>query len=277
MSDDKHDSNEQFDPNRRKFLKNSGIFAGGLLGGTVVGGLLFNQVQPETKPKKQQQQNIALLQDARVFFDRKEDFEILSAATERIFPEDDHGPGAIELGVPYFIDKQLNSSWGKNAHEYMNGPFPQNSFVREYEKMDVNKSNQGPNADVLPSIPSARYQTRLDRGEIFIQGIRAIEMESKRHFDTSFVKLDGEQQDEILTAFDQGDVAIPGVSSETFFNLLVQMTIEGAYADPVYGGNKEMAGWKMKEYPGPRASYLNEIESDKFIEMEQESLRDYQS
>ena len=54
------------------------------------------------------------------------------------------------------------------------------------------------------------------------------------------------------------------------------MTIEGAYADPVYGGNKDMMGWKMKEYPGPRLGYLEEIDKEEFILKEPESLRDYQ-
>ncbi|MEI3613953.1 gluconate 2-dehydrogenase subunit 3 family protein [Pseudogracilibacillus sp. SO30301A] len=47
----------------------------------------------------------------------------MSAATERIFPKEDKGSGAIELGVPYFIDKQLNNSWGTNAHVYMERAF----------------------------------------------------------------------------------------------------------------------------------------------------------
>lgn len=276
MSDAQKSMNEnkQYDPDRRRFLKNTGFFASGIIGGSVIGGLLVSPYK--TKEKDVKHEAVNELQDARVFFDRREDFEILSAATERIFPKDDNGPGAIELGVPYFIDKQLNGAWGTNAYDYMNGPFPQNTFVRQYEKMDVKQSKQGPNAEVLPGIPSARYQTRLNRGEMFIQGLRAIEKESQNHFNESFIKLDGSEQDEILTSFENGDVQIPGVSSKIFFNLLLQMTIEGAYADPVYGGNKNMMGWKMKEYPGPRASYLNEIESDEFIVMEQKSLKDYQ-
>lgn len=277
MSDDKTKENdEKYDPSRRRFIKNTGILAGGVVGGSILGGLLTNQFQtkPETSEKAETSTD---LQDARMFFDRREDFNTLSAATERIFPKDDNGPGAIELGVPYFIDKQLNGSWGTNAHVYMEGPFLQDAFVREYEKKDVKQSKQGPNAEVLPGIPGARYQTRLNRGEIFLQGLRTMEKESQKRFETSFDKLEGEQQDEILTAFEKGEIDIPGISSQTFFNLLRQTTIEGAYADPLYGGNKNMMGWKMKEYPGPRASYLNDIESEEFIVMEQKSLRDYQS
>lgn len=278
MADDKNKNNtdESFDPDRRKFMKNSGIFAGGIVGGSLLGGLLTNQLQ--SKPEKQvKQTEVADLQDARVFFDRKEDFNVLSAATERLFPKDKNGPGAIELAVPYFIDKQLNGSWGTNVHEYMEGPFPINPFVREYEHKDVKQSKQGPNAETLPGIPGARYQSRLNRGEIFIRGLRTMEQVSRDKFGEIFDKLEGKQQDEILTAFENGEIDMPGVSSKTFFNLLFQTTLEGAYADPVYGGNKNMMGWKMKEYPGPRMAYAADIDAEEFILMEPESLRDYQS
>lgn len=267
---------EKYDPSRRKFIKNTGILAGGVVGGSLLGGILTNQFQ--TKPDTPLKDTEAgSLQEARLFFSRKEDFNVLSAATERLFPEDEHGPGAIELGVPYFIDKQLNSSWGTNAKVYMKGPFSQTNFVREYEKKDRNQSEQGPNTSVLPDLPTPRYQTRLNRGELFLIGIRTMDKKSQEKYKTSFDKLEGDQQDDILTSFERDEVAMPGISSGTFFNLLLQLTIEGAYADPVYGGNKNMLGWKMKEYPGPRAAYINDIESEDFIEMDQMSLKDYQS
>src|SRR5690625_1275384 len=120
MSDDDN-RDENYDPSRRRFLKNTGILAGGVVGGSVLGGLLTNQFQ--TKPEVKEAEIEKDLQEARMFFDRKEDFNVLSAATERIFPEDENGPGAIELGVPYFIDKQLASGYGMNEKEYMQGPF----------------------------------------------------------------------------------------------------------------------------------------------------------
>ncbi len=266
-------NDEHYDPGRRRFIKNTGILAGGVVGGSILGGLLTNQFQKEPELTE----NETDLQDARLFFDRREDFNVLSAATERLFPKDDNGPGAIELSVPYFIDKQLNSSWGWNAKNYMKGPFIQDEYVREYEHKDRHQSQQGPNTSVLPDLPTPRYQTRLTRGEIFLIGIRTMQQVSQDKFEESFDKLEGEQQDEILTAFENGEVDMPGVSSKTFFNLLLQTTIEGAYADPVYGGNKNMMGWKMKEYPGPRAAYISDIDAEKFIKMDQKSLKDYQS
>jgi len=268
-----HTKEENYDPDRRRFIKNTGLLAGGVVGGSLLGGFFTNQYQ--TKPATEEKG--AILQEARVFFSREEDFNTLSAATERIFPANDNGPGAIELGVPYFIDKQLNGHWGSNAYAYMSGPFIQSAYVREYEQKDTDQSKTGPDSIVMPSIPSPRYQTRLNRGEVFLVGLRKLREESIDRFDEPFDKIDPEQQDDILQDFEDEKVDIPGVTTEAFFNLLVQTTLEGAYADPVYGGNKNMDGWRMKEYPGPRSAYIGDIESEEFIKMEPKSLKDYQS
>jgi len=266
--------NEEKLYSRRHFLKNTGLVAGGVVGGSLLGGFLTNQFQTkDTKTKDTQEQN---LQEARVFFDRSEDFAVLAAATERIFPEDDQGPGAIELGVPYFIDKQLAGSWGTNAKEYMHDPFMQTQDIEDYQRKDTDQDKSGANTSTKAPTPTPRYQTRLNRGELFLYGLRTIEKVSKDEFGDSFVDLEEEQQDEVLQMFENGEVDMNGVVSITFFNLLLQTTIEGVYADPVYGGNKHMMGWKMKEYPGPRMAYIDDIESEEFIVMEQKSLRDYQ-
>lgn len=190
--------------------------------------------------------------EARLFFKQKKDFDVLSFATERIFPEDENGPGAIKLGVPYFIDKQLAGSYGSNKFDYMKGPV---------QKVKVDSS----------------YQTLMTRGEVFIEGVRKLNDESLKTYDAEFFDLEGEQQDEILTAMEAGEIELRSVKGSTFFNLLRQMTIEGAYADPLYGGNKNMMRWKMKEHPGIRAGYSDLIEEEEFQIIEQMSSKDYQS
>ena len=54
--------------------------------------------------------------------------------------------------------------------------------------------------------------------------------------------------DEILTAFQKGDIEMVGVTSAFFFALLRAATLEGAYSDPMYGGNRNMDGWRMKGF-----------------------------
>lgn len=242
-------SNQEESISRRKFIKNAGLVTGGIVGGGFLGGIIGNQwwgetetaTTPETAPD---------FSEARVFFNRREDFNVLSWATERILPEDDNGPGVIALGVPYFIDKQLAGAWGNNTDEYMMGPFVEGE-------------------------PTQGMQTALTRGEVFIQGLRKINKVSNEEHGDSFPELEEEQQIEILTMFENGEVELEDVSAQTFFNMLRQGTLEGAYSDPLYGGNRNMDGWRMREYPGPQSSYVNHIEEEDFVVMDPISLSDY--
>jgi gluconate 2-dehydrogenase gamma chain len=55
---------------------------------------------------------------------------------------------------------------------------------------------------------------------------------------------------------DNGDAT--GFSDPTnrvFFKTLRDDVIEGMFADPVYGGNKNMVGWKLIGYPGAQRAY----------------------
>src|SRR5699024_12376665 len=70
--------------------------------------------------------------------------------------------------------------------------------------------------------------------------------------------------------FSNGDVKMKGIDSNHFFDLLLSTTLEGAYSDPMYGGNRNMEGWKMKEYPGSVASYTDMIEEKEFVKMRSE-------
>src|SRR5699024_2618318 len=131
--------------------------------------------------------------------------------------------------------------------------------------------------DALPISPTPRYQTRMNRGELFLAGIRRIQEVSEEEYGETFVALDAEQQDKILQMFEAGEVEMNAVAPVTFFNFLLQITLEGVYSDPVYGGNKNKMGWKMKEYPGQRMGYKEEIEEEEFIVMETKRLREYQA
>src|SRR5690625_1264249 len=243
------DSKNTHDASRRKFIKNSGIATGGVVGGALLGGLIGNPFKSKEKATDDKPEK--LYTETRMFFTRVEDFNVLKQATERIYPEDDNGPGAIGLGVPYFIDKQLAGDFGSNKKDYMKGP------SQKVENIDT-------------------YQTLMTRGDVFIEGLRKMNAESKKHHDENFFDIEEEQQDNILKDLEDGNIKLKGVDSSTFFNLLLQMTIEGAYSDPLYGGNKDMQGWKMKEHPGIRASFFDLVDSEDFEKLDPVSLKDYQ-
>jgi gluconate 2-dehydrogenase gamma chain len=61
-------------------------------------------------------------------------------------------------------------------------------------------------------------------------------------------------------ASSRGGKDLDGVPSEIFFQMLLQMTVEGYFADPVYGGNKDMLAWKMVGFPGAYADYYDLVD-----------------
>ena len=46
-----------------------------------------------------------------------------------------------------------------------------------------------------------------------------------------------------------------------FWTALYQTVIEGMFSDPIYGGNRDKASWKMVGYPGLPATYKEEIKT----------------
>src|SRR5699024_3377269 len=142
------------------------------------------------------------------------------------------------------IDKQLAGSWGTNGDDYRQGPFT--------------------NRDDLEADDKANH-ARENRGKIFLEGLRAMNKESQKRFNTSFDKAEDDQKGEIMSDLEAGKINMNSVSSDGFFFLLKQATEEGAFCDPLYGGNKNMAGWKMKEFPGAQASYRGVIDKDEFV------------
>jgi gluconate 2-dehydrogenase gamma chain len=44
---------------------------------------------------------------------------------------------------------------------------------------------------------------------------------------------------------------------------LLAITMEGFFADPVYGGNRGKAGWKLLGYPGLPATYAQAVKTHK--------------
>lgn len=245
-----NDKDKEFDSSRRRFMKNTGIAVGGIAGGSLLGGLLTNQLQTDKKTAPQKDKQEQIYSEARMFFTRIDDFVVLEKATERIFPKDDNGPGAIELGVPYFIDKQMAGAWGINGGDYRQGPF------------------------AAPE-PTVEHSS-LTRGQIVLSGVRKMNQISNERFDASFDEAEEDQQIEILQDFESGKVKMAGVNSSSFFGLLRTLTLEGVYSDPLYGGNRNMAGWEMKEYPGAVSSYADIIEDDDFVKKEPRGLTDYQ-
>ena len=237
---------------RRKFLKATGLAVGtAALGSVLTPAVTTSEVHAAQHAHTAASGSGAKLIRGKHFFTNALDFNTLSAAAERIFPKDELGPGAIELGAPYFIDNQLASAYGINAREYTEGPYAQGS------------PTQGP-------------QTALLNKDLFLQGLAALNAQSNSTFKKNFPDLSDVQKDDILRMCQAGNIPTVGFTSSYFFSMLREAVLAGVYADPIYNGNLNMEGWKMKEYPGAQMFYTDIIETDVFQKIDPMSLADMQ-
>jgi gluconate 2-dehydrogenase gamma chain len=156
------------------------------------------------------------------------------AAVDTLIPADDLSPSGSECGVAVFIDRQLAGAYGMGARLYRQGPFPK-------------------------AKPELGYQLTLNPREFFRAGIAAANAWTRDVYGHDFDRLSGKDREAALTAMEDNSAPFAGFSSQTFFNALLQITMEGFFSDPIYGGNRDMAAWKMIGYPGLPATYREEV------------------
>jgi gluconate 2-dehydrogenase gamma chain len=76
---------------------------------------------------------------------------------------------------------------------------------------------------------------------------------------------------------EQGKADFPDFNAKPFFEALYQSAMEGFFADPIHGGNRDKASWRMVGYPGLPASYGAKAETyrGKKINIEPQSIADF--
>src|ERR1700684_3072583 len=156
------------------------------------------------------------------------------AAADTIIPPDPLSPSGSDCGVANFIDRQLAGAYGTGARLYRQGPFPKG------------KPEQG-------------YQLSLNPREFFRAGVASANEFTRKTYGKDFDRLNEEQRIAALKTREEGKDEVKGFGSAMFFNALLQITMGGFFADPIYGGNRAMASWKMAGYPGLPATYRHDI------------------
>src|ERR1700730_7671850 len=170
----------------------------------------------------------------------------IEAAMARIMPTDDQ-PGAREAGTIDFLDRYLSGLGFIYAKPDGSG----------FEKL------QGKRADA--------WKQRIDiiRAK-YVEGIMELDRRCESQIGAEFLRLTTEQQDRILDGMehpalkneagaDEAKSAEPALQQTNaeidldFFPLLALHTRQGFYADPLYGGNKDRAGWKLIGFEGPES------------------------
>ena len=103
----------------------------------------------------------------------------------------------------------------------------------------------------MPDAPAARYRL----------GLKALADHIKNVFSGKlFHDLTPVEQEKLLADLESGSLELKEIKGTAFFSLLLQNTQEAFFADPIYGGNRDMVGWKLIGFPGARYDYRDWVE-----------------
>ncbi|MFC7397521.1 gluconate 2-dehydrogenase subunit 3 family protein [Chelatococcus sp. GCM10030263] len=172
-----------------------------------------------------------------LFFFNDQEAAFIRAAVDRLIPPDPAWPGGAEADVLTYIDRQLAGAYGAGERMYLNGPW------------------------LADAPPQQGYQLRFTPAQLYQIGIE----ETRKHVrDTNngreFWELTDTGMDAVLTGLENGGITLPSLPAPVFFETLLANTVEGFFADPAYGGNRDMAGWRMVGFPGAYAQYLDLVD-----------------
>lgn len=111
-------------------------------------------------------------------------------------------------------------------------------------------------AGVLNYIDLALAGAYADQQDMYRRGLAALDAYCKATHNAIFAKLDAARQDTVIKALeDNKATGFTSPSAAAFFNTLRTHTMEGMFADPVYGGNKDFAGWRLVGFPGAQVLF----------------------
>ncbi len=226
---------------RRSFLK--GAVAGSAA--AVTGAL------PQSAEAQQRAPAAGAAAPAYAFLNLEEQ-AFIEAIVDHMVPADEHSPKGTDIGINVFIDRALAGSWGKGARLYMQGPWKQGH------------PNQG-------------YQLPLTPAELYRAGIPAANAWCVKTYGKSFDKIMESEREQFLLAWQAGKVTFEGgPPARVFFGMLYQNVMQGMFSDPIHGGNRDKAGWKMIGFPGIIAVHYQNVEKyrDKRYTAESVSIAD---
>ncbi|WAH56484.1 gluconate 2-dehydrogenase subunit 3 family protein [Pseudomonas silvicola] len=175
-------------------------------------------------------------QGGLAFFTQAE-FDAAGALADRLIPADALSIGGKEAGCAVFIDRQLAGDYGKGATLYRLGRF-------------------------VKGTPEQGTQSPLTPADRWRQGLAALDNHCHKTFSTAYAQLDGARQDDLLRQMESGKLALelgPDLEVKELFEQILANVREGFFADPLYGGNKGMASWKMIGFPGARYDFRDVI------------------
>lgn len=240
-------------PHRRSFLRGAAASGVGAAAFAVPAAAPLAQPAEPTAPASAPPAPAppALVPDVLVFFTPAET-TLVSAMVDRLFPADALSPSASELGVVFFLDRQLAGSYGEGAKTYRFGPWADGT------------ANQG-------------YQLALTPAELYREGLAELAAAlGKATPGSTFESLSASEQDRVLSGLEAGTFQLASVPGKVFFETLRTNVIEGLFSDPAYGGNRGMKGWSLIGFPGVQLDWTEGFEQwrDKRVDLAPKSIAD---
>ena len=123
----------------------------------------------------------------------------------------------------------------------------------------------------------------LERGEdltpreFFAAGVVATNAWTRKTYGKDFDRLTAKEREAALKDMEAGKATFDDFNSKQFFEALLKIVMEGFFADPIYGGNRNKAGWRMVGYPGLPAVYstlIDEYRNKRYV-VEPQSIADF--
>ena len=114
-------------------------------------------------------------------------------------------------------------------------------------------------ADVLNYIDLALSGAYKDDQEFYRHGLAQLDAHCMKAYGKPFRGLPAAQQDETIGALEHGKAPeFVWPTAQAFFNTVRTHTMEGMFADPVYGGNRDFAGWRLVGFPGAQMQFTEQ-------------------
>src|SRR5439155_9271188 len=160
----------------------------------------------------------------------------VEALVDHMVPADELSPKGTDIGINIYIDRALAGGWGKGERLYLQGPWK------------LGTPNQG-------------YQLPLTPAQLYRAGIAATNAYCTKTYGKPFDRLDEKQREEVLLGLSTAKITFDnGLPARVFWGSVYQTVMEGMFSDPIYGGNRDKAGWRMIGFPGIVAVHRENIE-----------------
>src|SRR5579864_1619869 len=111
-------------------------------------------------------------------------------------------------------------------------------------------------ANVINYIDLALAGAYADLQDFYRRGLAQLDAYCRTAYKQPFIQLEPARQDEVITALEQGKATgFSWPAAQEFFNVVRTHTMEGMFADPIYGGNRDFAGWRLVGFPGAQGDF----------------------